>query len=245
MGCTASNTVSDAAPPTSQPTHSSQQHSQQRSSAPNRSVPEIPLREDVFSSKAELDSQRAEFWGTRIQGNAMVWTTLRSAAEAALDDDVALMHAILAASGINCPNGTLELCYDDRGFEYKVPSFCYQVQTFSAEPISLDACVKAIPVISQDYEPDTTLKIRINPGDFNLSIAVNTRNNIGFLKQKILEKSMEISEKENPKVFPVCEPGRQRIIFMGKELKNDGQLIVEAKLDDSKVVQVFLRAAPA
>ena len=67
-------------------------------------------------------------------------------------------------------------------------------------------------------------------------------------------------------MFPVCEPGRQRIIFMGKELKNDGQvsgdlfvndifivvtadnelqLIVEAKLDDSKVVQVFLRAAPA
>ncbi len=86
----------------------------------------------------------------------------------------------------------MDLCYDDRGFEYKVPAFCYQIHKFSAEPMVLDNCVKAIPVITQDYEPDTTLKIRINPGDFNLSIAVNTKNNIGFLKQKILEKSIEV-----------------------------------------------------
>jgi hypothetical protein len=53
-----------------------------------------------------------------------MWAAIRSAAEALLADDLALASAILEASNISTPNGTLELAYDELGHQYKIPIFC-------------------------------------------------------------------------------------------------------------------------
>lgn len=45
--------------------------------------------------QAELDAQRAEFWSSRVDGDAMVWMTLRTAAEACISNDIGTSEAIL------------------------------------------------------------------------------------------------------------------------------------------------------
>ncbi|RYG62593.1 hypothetical protein EON64_17560, partial [archaeon] len=42
-----------------------------------------------------------------------------------LAEDLPLAAAILEAASISLPGGSLELSYDERGFEYKVPAFCF------------------------------------------------------------------------------------------------------------------------
>jgi hypothetical protein len=80
---------------------------------------------ETFASQAELDAQREDFWGSRSDGDALVWMTLRRAAEACIEGDFGLSGAILLAGDINTPSGVLELCYDDRGREYRLPPYCY------------------------------------------------------------------------------------------------------------------------
>ena len=64
------------------------------------------------------------------------------------------------------PNGTLELCYDELGYEYKIPEYCYttpaNVSTSNAIDKSEYAHKKTI------VGTPLKLKVRINPGDCNL-----------------------------------------------------------------------------
>src|SRR5690554_3327892 len=93
---------------------------------------------------------RSEYWHTRVTGAAEIWTTLRAAAEAVLNEDFVLADAILevrfapllvlwCSKRLNCARvisilcdahqkanmvqmdgGSLSLCYDERGNEYNV-----------------------------------------------------------------------------------------------------------------------------
>ena len=53
-----------------------------------------------------------------------MWQNIHTAADALLNNDVNLARVILEASNILTPYGSLELCYDERGFQYKIPVFC-------------------------------------------------------------------------------------------------------------------------
>ena len=75
-------------------------------------------------TRAELDNQREEFWHTRVEGIAQIWDALRACAEALDNEDLGLASAIVEASQITLPDGALQLCYDERGNEYAVPTFC-------------------------------------------------------------------------------------------------------------------------
>lgn len=91
-----------------------------------------------------------------------------------------------------------------------------------------------------------TAKIKINPSDVAIYVETNAMNTVEELKRCIYERTVAMQPKEGAATDksppPVCEESRQRIIFMGKELKNE-QILGDVGLDESRVLQVFLRKA--
>jgi hypothetical protein len=236
MGCGASNnagTVSNAniRPPVSQ----------SPPAAVSRPLTKPkPYRHGAYITQGEINNQRSEFWATRTEGNAQMWQTIRSAAEAVLADDLALANAILDASSIITPNGTLEVCFDERGYQYKVPQYCYaDPMELTTQPPDFTPTNVGSSVKGSENNGGTgamlKLRIRINPGDHNLSVAAGSQSTIGGLKVRICEEAA----KNIPGLQEVT-PERQRIIYLGKQL-NDTTRLADAKFDESKVVQVFLR----
>lgn len=100
-----------------------------------------------------------------------MWQTIRSAAEAVLTDDIPLANAILDASSILTPNGTLEVCYDERGYQYKVPQYCYSnpmeltTQTTDITPTGVGSGGSSVKGDGGGAgAANLKLRIRINPG---------------------------------------------------------------------------------
>lgn len=198
---------------------------------------------------------REDFWSSRVEGNVHMWQNIRSAAEALASDDVMLANAILEASHIVSPTGSMETLYDERGAQYKLPIF-----TFS-NPIelvgeSVSEGAQASPVVAVALSANTSgkglsnksgtatpvvhaeplqLKIRINPGDINMTVLAQATFSIGELKQSITQQNMQSAVP-----IPDIQDDRQRIIFMGRELQNT-QRLKDVGFDEQKVVQVFLR----
>ena len=90
------------------------------------------------------------------------------------------------------PSGSLETTFDELNRPYKVPSYCFCNPTNIISP-STPGVTKTkkdnpyeIPVFHQ-----ITLKIRVNPGDFNLNILASTADTIQDLKHFILQQSSQ------------------------------------------------------
>jgi hypothetical protein len=90
------------------------------------------------------------------------------------------------------------------------------------------------------------IKIKVNPSDYLLHVDTNLISTVEELKAAIYEKTKLVREKgsfDSP-MPPICEEKRQRLIFMGKELKA-GQVLGDVGVDDTRVIQVFLRKEEA
>mmetsp|Transcript_95 Transcript_95/g.139 ORF Transcript_95/g.139 Transcript_95/m.139 type:complete len:247 (+) Transcript_95:163-903(+) len=240
MGCGASNTAANVVSNSSPPVNTTISSNQHQHGGRGTSRPVIKSKSYKHGSPitlAELTNQRTEYWATRTEGNSHMWNAIQSAADAVLLDDLTLANAILEASEITTPNGLLEVLYDNRGYQYKVPIYCIAnpvelVQSnASAElaykNISPNGSTKMGIIV--DNTPPITIRIRINPGDLNMKVQASPNCTINDLKSIISNNS------EQP-----CEEDRQRIIFMGRELKN-AQKISDVGFEENKVVQVFLR----
>mmetsp|Transcript_15703 Transcript_15703/g.15049 ORF Transcript_15703/g.15049 Transcript_15703/m.15049 type:complete len:267 (-) Transcript_15703:87-887(-) len=194
----------------------------------------------------DLNNKRNEFWSTRGDGDVHMWQAIQSAAGAFISDDLILANAILEASNMATPNGSLELCYDELGRPYRTPLYCIVTPSNIVSPNN--SPVKAHPTKTRTGSQATidalpiNLKIRINPGEINLCVLASTADSIQDLKHVILEQS---SKQQIAKAIPIpqCDEIRQRIIFMGQELA-DAQLLGDVGVDESKVLQVFLRPLP-
>lgn len=250
MGCTSSSSASATPGPTRNTTTtvSVQSHIPSRPQA-------RPLQQSVSYRNGspitvrELTQQRNEFWATRTEGNAVMWQNIRSAAEALIAQDLGLASAILEASNIVTTTGSLEVCYDERGAQYKVPLYCIANPldlATSQDNVPTATSVTAVESSPSDNGRITTapkivnavplqLRVRINPGDINLMVNADSACNIAGLKKSIVQQSLQSAEP-----IPEMEEDRQRIIFMGRELQN-AQLLGELGIDEQKVVQVFLR----
>eukprot|EP01031_Cornospumella_fuschlensis_P026589 gene26589-32134_t len=204
----------------------------------------------------ELNNMRSEFWSSRVEGNQIIWQSLRSACEALLADDLPLASAILEAASVTIPGGSLELCYDERGFEYKVPHFCFStpVETTSV-PSSISLPIASARVNSGKmgaaaHTPPSSassarlpapasgkalrVRVRLNPGDVNLSVDAMMGHSISDLKLLVAEAARHLPNPQD------ADPARQRIIFMGKEMADRSKL-GDVGIDEAKVVQVFMR----
>lgn len=66
------------------------------------------------------------------------------------------------------PNGTLELCYDELGNEYKIPEYCYttpsNISTKKASSIDKPEASQKKTIVGTPLK----LKVRVNPGDHTL-----------------------------------------------------------------------------
>lgn len=221
MGCSTSSALSESAVP-----------------LPTRPVNVVPARDTCSITMEELQKQRQEFWESRVDGSRDMWNALQSAAEAFLSGDISLGHTILSASNISLPNGTLELSYDELGHEYKVPSYCF---TTPSNVTTSKLTIEKLDNVSKKtiIGKPLPLKIRVNPGDHNLQIEADTSNSIAELKRLIYEASIRANEIDSG--VKICPENRQRLIFLGKELKNNQQLLVDVGFDEVRIVQVFLR----
>ena len=116
---------------------------------------------------------------------------------------------------------------------------------------------KSAPAPIGKGDPIQVVKIRINPGDHNLHLQnkLTTADTILTLKTKVFEEttvadptqdddsfvpSAEATAHNSGRPYPVCAVGRQRVMFLGKELR-DSELLGTAKIDSTRVVQIFLR----
>ena len=100
------------------------------------------------------------------------------------------------ASNITTAGTTLASCYDERGHEYKIPSYCWSSEgpadlktiytAARAEPIKSNANIK-------NAGQDVTLKVQVNPGVRNFLIAANTSNSVAELKAMICKESTIVS----------------------------------------------------
>ena len=97
------------------------------------------------------------------------------------------------------PNGSLELCFDELNRVYRVPLLCIVNPT---NLITQSSCMinknendknENDNILSKNSmeSHSINLKIRINPGDFNLIIIASSANSISELKQFILEQSLK------------------------------------------------------
>jgi hypothetical protein len=89
------------------------------------------------------------------------------------------------------PQGTLEVCYDERGHEYKIPPYCFTTpaNVTTARPSGIDKL--DLPKKTIIGKP-LMVKVRINPGDHNLVIECDTSNSLGELKRMIYEASVKV-----------------------------------------------------
>jgi len=144
----------------------------------------------------QLEQERNQFWESRVGGSIEMWQALRTCAEACHQGDLQLANAILEASNLSTPSGTLEVCYDERGYEYAIPNYCRlspneltanlsnisqsQAQTTptSKSKSSKDAGDKKnsqapLPVATP---VPLTVRVRINPGEYNVKLTNLTTN---------------------------------------------------------------------
>lgn len=251
MGCVSSNTAE------TNPVRQQRSPPPVTTSRPSSPLVKSPPYQDSIS-QAQLIQQRQEFWSTRVDGNANSWQIIKSAAEAILEDNIMMANVLLEAGGITTPNGSLELCYDEQGHQYKTPIYCYcNPVAAGASPPSSDVRVLGSSPPSKPTTKSNTktkpaavtqpmkIKIRINPGDFNLQVTdVLTSDSVLNLKRVVRRQSVEArATAENEKfAIPICDESRQRIMYMGREL-SDAQVLGDIGFDESRVLQIFLRPA--
>jgi hypothetical protein len=188
-------------------------------------------------TQGDLNNMRTEFWTSRVDGNHQMWQTLRSACDALLEEDLGLANAILDAASLITPNGTLEIVYDERGHQYKLPPYVYSKPMEWTGNIPLDSSnntTHTLPIDScksgtQSHQGGSgsnamitapapggvplKLRIRINPGDYTINITLDSNCSIAHLKHYLADHGAA----ENAALQGITVP-RQRIIYMGKQL---------------------------
>jgi hypothetical protein len=90
------------------------------------------------------------------------------------------------------PNGSLEMTVDELNRVYKTPIYCFATPVNMISTISSNSTKKESTNSNHNIECHTiNLKIRINPGDFNINVYANTSNSILELKQLIVKLSKQ------------------------------------------------------
>lgn len=202
--------------------------------APNRFKTNKPMSFDGLRAK------RAEFWDTRVNNNATTWSTLKMAADALLDKDVDTAQAIIAAADIRTPHGTLELVYDERGGEYRVPQYCWDtpnnlVDDDFARNSSRKAAAEANGAAVSPSGVSWTLTLRVGPGARpDEKVEINSGSTVRMLKEKLVEQAAPVPNEST------LDASRMRVMFWGTELK-DTDVLKKTRVENNAVVQVFVR----
>lgn len=166
-----------------------------------------------------------------MTGNADAWNYLKMASEALLEGDAETANAIIEAASIRSPSGSLSLCYDERGNEYKVPDYCFS---------EMGPFVKAVKKIKQKSTgPPVKINIKFRvPGhakDFPIN-NIDDTTSVGELKATLYDV---MGKRNGTEPLPIA---RMRAIFAGRNLDDD-KILRDAGIKNKCVVQIFPRPA--
>ena len=202
-------------------------------------------------SVGELQRMRREFWETRVTGNMYSWSVIKTAAEALIAKDVEMCNTVLEAGGLVSPRGSLSVCYDELGTEYRLPNYCFSNPSNLQEEAQMREMMaanrkKAIHA-SGDDAPTVTLRMQVAPGERKFPISISSSATIDDVKEALRAHIEGLSEEQRDISTPTVEsvaPELQRVIYCGKEQK--GHTTLEgAGINAEHVIQVYLRKAPA
>jgi hypothetical protein len=117
----------------------------------------------------------------------------------------------MQASGITSPGGSLALCYDERGREYIVPSYCFQASEQFVRPSSTAApstspqhganTIKTAetpaPITAPALGPPNgaciRLKVGISPGDFRLVVDTSLQESVATFQLRVADAATKVS----------------------------------------------------
>ncbi|KAL8676583.1 MAG: hypothetical protein Q9186_006911 [Xanthomendoza sp. 1 TL-2023] len=106
------------------PTTSPTSPTSSSSRPPTTTHPLKPNPNNNTWTPSTLRKERAEFFETRVTGQAEIWGSLRLACEALWEGDVATAQGIVDAVGVTVPTGDLvEGVFDERGGLYVLPGW--------------------------------------------------------------------------------------------------------------------------
>lgn len=201
----------------------------------------------------QLNSRRQTFWESQSSGRAAVWSNLRVASEAMLNEDYELANTIVQAADLRTPHGDLSLCYDMLGNAYAIPLFAY------SNPRNVVSEAEYTRLQRQNRRPhhgpvvDLPVVIRLSScsttteQDVNMTIRSNTT--AAELKQQIHEvlysgRCDQARDATTPRpniwVSRGLPPKRQRLMFRGRELVDDDHMQAAAVTAGS-ILQIFIR----
>jgi len=173
---------------------------------------------------AELERKREEFWETRIEGRKEMWQAIKMAAET---EEADTSRAILECAGLSPYDidkpGSSYFCYDQRGTRYEVPLYIL------FQPGNL---VKGqVPIVHPLPEgKDDIVQFTVRFSNYRHDDII-----VELLRcESILDLKKLIDEQTQ------IHPSRQRIIYSGRQLK-DEQTLLTAAVAPLTVVQIFVQ----
>lgn len=210
--------------------------------------------------RTEIDRKRQEFWDTApaYEGSREIWDALKAACEA---EDTGMAQAILSASEIKLPNGSLTNCFDTTGSKYNVPRFCISypdnmVAGGAVAAAQVQAPVAAAPApapaasppmsptspTSPMLQPSSTPASPASPGEGE-GMKIKCRLSIGQDETSIFgmhDTAMSVKERvfESRKI----EMYRMRVYFVGKAVP-DRMPLASLGLGKNDVLQVMVLPA--
>jgi len=162
--------------------------------------------------KEELPKIREAFWGTRVEGDPMVWTFLKELCELP-EEEQDNIPAMLEANDITPLKKCLNVTYDNSGMIYEIPNYCIN------DPVSYD-----LPENHVKKPEKKNICFHARKGTKQVKIKASNYTSIEKVKVNIAQK-LEIKDEKNVRMF-----------FRGKELKNGNELWTYNIQDDDVIV---------
>ena len=103
---------------------------------------------------------------------------------------------------VEASHGSLELCHDELGRSYRTPIYCFVDPLNLIRPVTKSFVQRTLlskkSSLSSFFSQHINLKVRINPGKFDIDIVAAKSDTILDLKHHILEQSSkEVSWKKH------------------------------------------------
>lgn len=175
------------------------------SSRPTRKLqPPSAWEEKQSVTNHELNITRQEFWHTRVEGQKEMWDALKGACDAMISGDIELSNTILEATNISAPDGSLSVCYDELGNEYRIPRHCYSNPTNLVGGGGIDEVVGAtqggdssVSGLNDASSGPTLvpLRLRVSPGELDITVEGALDGTVAELKLR-LDRALRGEEKE-------------------------------------------------
>ena len=164
-------------------------------------------------SKEELERRREAFWGTRVEGDPLVWNFLKEICDLP-EGEEENMKAMLEANEITPLKQCINVTYDKSGEVYEIPNYCIN------EPVSFD-----LPEMHVKKPEKKSVSFHIRKGAQQIKIKAYNTTPVEKLKSNI-GKKFETDEKN------------VRLFYRGKEMKNENELWVY-NIEEDCVVMVM------